>query len=324
MPIVPDHMHRDMLSSPGIRMMPVTDTIFVIQGNNRSRSPFSNAVCVLDRTRLLMDTGCGLDIIRHIGSAATIDSVILSHSHPDHTSGTWLLKEICNPDVAVPCQGSDSIARADKLASRFVSRDLEDLWKKAYLPVTGFRDFTFTSEYRDGSEFSTGKNRFIALHTPGHLQDHYCLWEPDEKILVGFDIDLSPFGPWYGNPESDMELFAKSLEQIGRLPVEIYISSHARPVKPPHFIKRLKAYVSALHDRDASILAIIPKDSRIGIEEIVDASPIYCIDYRLHPDRILRFGETQMITKHVRHLIDMGRITEDEHGRYRRTPPEAP
>ena len=318
MPIVTVHMHTSALSTSGVKATRVTDTIYVIQGSNRARSPFSNTVCVLDRTSLLMDSGCGLDIIRQVCSRCRIDAVILSHSHPDHTSGTWLLQELCDPEVSVPCQGSGSIALAEELALRFVEQDLAQLWKETYLPVTGFRDFTFTSQFDDGAEFSTGKNRFIAIHTPGHLEDHYCLWEPDEKILVGFDIDLSPFGPWYGNPESDPGLFRESLEKIRKLPAEIYISSHARPVRPPHFMKRMQIYESAFRERDEALLNMVPRDAWIGIEEIVEQSPIYKNDYRLHPDRIMHFGERQMISKHLAGLVNQELIAGDGNGMFRK------
>jgi glyoxylase-like metal-dependent hydrolase (beta-lactamase superfamily II) len=314
-------MHREVLSDPNIRTTCVTDTLAVVHGNNRSRSPFSNAVYVRDRTCLLMDSGCGHDIIRQLGAALPIDTVLLSHSHPDHTSGTWLLQELLDPEVQVPLQGSDSIADSEKLSLRFMGPELAGLWRESYLPATGYRDFTFTSSYGHGTEFSTGKYRFIALHTPGHLEDHYCLWEPDEKVLVGFDIDLSPFGPWYGNPESDIGLFLKSLELIGGLPVEVYISSHARPVKPPHFLKRMKAYESVILRRDSSILALIPPDTPMSIDGILDRSPIYGVDYRVHPDRILNFGERQMILKHVSRLAQLGHIVQDGDGKYRKVRP---
>jgi len=265
-----------------------------------------------------MDTGCGLEIVRNLGHALGIDTVILSHSHPDHTGGTWLLQEIGQPEILVPCQGSGSIASSDKLALRFVGDDLAELWKETYLPITGFRDFTFTSEYGDLFEFTTGENRFIAMHAPGHLQDHYCLWEPDKKILLGFDIDLSPFGPWYGNPESDILLFKESIERIKRLPVETYISSHARPVKPPHFMKRLFPHTSVIDERNTAILDAIPSARAVTIEEIVDKSPIYETDYVLQPDRIMKYGETQMIAKHLSQLVASGLVADEGPGRFRR------
>lgn len=318
MHIFPRRMDKNIFPSLGIKITEVSEKVFIIHGNNRGRSPFSNAVFILDKCHVLIDTGCGLDIVKKLGDAVGVDMVILSHSHPDHTGGTWLLQEISKPDIFVPCQGSMSIASTDKLAQRFVDNELAGLWKETYLPVTGFRDFTFTFEYGDTYEFSTGENRFVAVHAPGHLQDHYCLWEPDKKILLGFDIDLSPFGPWYGNPESDILLFKDSIERIKHLPTQIYVSSHARPVKPPHFMKRLAAYESVFDERDTVIMDAFPAAGSAIVEEIVEKSPIYKTDYILYPDRIMKYGENQMVSKHLLHLASSGLIVDDGMGRFRR------
>lgn len=312
-------MKRDILLTQGLKITEISETIFIVHGTNRSRSPFSNSILVLDKHSVLMDTGCGLDILRSLNDKLKLDLVILSHSHPDHTGGTWILNDAAaRPDIIVPGQGAESIGIADKLAARFVSEDLARLWKEKYLPVTGFKDFTYTSEYSGSSEFSTGENRFIALHTPGHLLDHYCLWEPDKKILIGFDIDMSPFGPWYGNPESDIISFKESVKKVKALPAEIYISSHARPMKSPHLIKRLASYESVFAERDRLILDAMPAQEWIDIEEIVRKSLIYQIDYTLHPDRILKFGETQMVRKHLRNLAHSGLVDVEGQDRYRK------
>lgn len=312
-------MDTDAFSRLGIKTTRLTDRIFIIHGNNRGRSPFSNAMCILDKHCILVDAGCGLDIIRKLSDTIQVDLVVLSHSHLDHTAGAWLLRETSNADILVPAQGSESIGCADKLAIRFVKKDLARYWMEIYPPLTGFRDFSFTSQFANAFELHTGSCRFIALHTPGHLADHYCLWEPDKKILFGFDIDLSPFGPWYGSPESDVGLFKKSIALIRRLPVELYVSSHARPVKPPHFQKRLAAYDSVFEARDRLLLKGLPEEGWRSIEDIVEESPIYETDYTSHPDPMLKFAERQMIEKHLLGLAGAKAVDHDGKTGYRRS-----
>jgi glyoxylase-like metal-dependent hydrolase (beta-lactamase superfamily II) len=268
-------------------------------------------VCVLDRTRMLMDTGCGHDIITRLRDSVGIDRVILSHSHLDHTSGTWLLNSSPSTEVCVSREGAATIAEAERLAVRFVGQDLSGLWKRIYIPMTGFRGFTFSTQFAHGHEFFLGENRFMALHAPGHLDDHYCMWEPDRKILIGFDIDMSPFGPWYGSYESDIALFEQSLDMIMSLPVETYISSHARPMKGPHFVKRITQYRATFEARDRLILDTLPPGRPATLDEVVDKSPIYAADYAVNPDLLLRFGESQMVEKHLLRLASRGMVGID-------------
>jgi len=309
-------MDIDKLRLSGIKVTTITDTIHVIQGNNRSRSPFSNAILILDKTHALIDPGCGTEITQKIARTIGIDIVITSHSHPDHTAGVHLIQEISNPHVAVPQEHAQSIYSADSLALRFVDKDMVQLWKDYYLPITGFRDFTPTMCFAHGHEFSFGENRFIALHTPGHLEDHYCLFEPDQKIVAGFDIDLSPFGPWYGNPESDIDQFKESIDLVSRLDAEIYITSHSKPVKDAYISKRMDTYTKAFHERDDTILRAMSMNNWSDLEDIVMQSPIYQVDHS-RPDRLLIYGETQMVLKHIQGLAEKGRIIHQD-GKYRR------
>jgi hypothetical protein len=52
----------------------------------------------------------------------------------------------------------------------------------------------------------------------------------------------------------------------------------------------------------------------VSLDEVVDKSPIYLVDYTLHPDRMLRFGESQMVGKHLARLVESGLVEADGQG----------
>ena len=65
--------------------------------------------------------------------------------------------------------------------------------------------------FRDGDVFELGGGvRVRAIHTPGHTRGH-CAFrvEPDDVLYLG-DIDLSSFGPYYGDAWCDLEDFERS------------------------------------------------------------------------------------------------------------------
>jgi glyoxylase-like metal-dependent hydrolase (beta-lactamase superfamily II) len=301
-------MPIEKLRSYGIKITDIDEQVHIIHGLNRSRSPFSNSFLITDETNLLLDAGCGISIIEIILENINVDLAVLSHSHPDHTSGSWLLNQ-AGTCILVPCENADSIGNTDKLANRMVGSELSETWKKEYLPATGYRDFSFAGTFSDGHEFSTKNLKLKAISAPGHTNDHYCLWEPEKKLIFGFDVDLSPFGPWYGNPESDIGLFIKSIAKIKALPFETYISSHAKPVNRAHALRRLEAYESMIEFRDRLIFDLMPPGIPVSPSDMTWISPIYGCDYKTKMDEILFYGETNMVSKHLARLTDMGRIT---------------
>lgn len=308
------NMDIDTLKKAGIKIISVDDQIHIVQGEARSRSPFANVILILDETVTLVDTGCGAAILERLIQTVPIHSIINTHSHPDHTGGNRLVQERTGARIIVPADNRDTIGTADTLAVRMVGADLAAFWKEVHLPITGFKDFTPDDSYTEGERFTFGRTTFIALHTPGHTNDHYCLYEPARKILIGADIDLSPFGPWYGNVESDIPAFQDSLERIISMPIEIFISAHTKPVKGPYISRRLKVYTEAFRQRDESILDFIPYYDWISLRDIVHASPIYGYDYARMNDRILHYGEMRMVEKHLDGLEKLGVVARSEAG----------
>ncbi len=308
------------LKAAGIRLLSIDEHIHVVQGLGRGRSPFSNAILVLDKRTALIDTGCGLSIIEKLLELVRLDLVLNTHSHPDHTGGNWLVRERSGARIVVPKEGLDSIGSTDKLGVRMMGSHLGEIWTRDYLPITGYRDFTPDGVYGDGAEFDLGAIKLVAVHTPGHLRDHYCFFEPASGTMIGGDIDLSPFGPWYGNAESNIGDFRASVARIQDMPVTTYISGHARPVREPYLGRRLQAYLAVFDERRSDILNLIPRDAWITLEELVYASPIYHWDYKSHIDWFLCNGETHMIGKHLYDLVNRGEVVQSTDGlAYRRT-----
>jgi glyoxylase-like metal-dependent hydrolase (beta-lactamase superfamily II) len=309
-----------VLKAAGIKLVSIDERIHVVQGLGRGRSPFSNSILVLDKRKALIDTGCVLPIIEKLMELVRFDLVLNTHSHPDHTGGNWIVRERSEARIVVPEDEQDSIGSMDKLSVRMMGAHLGEIWKREYLPITGYRDFTPDGVYGDGAEFDLGALKLVAVHTPGHLRDHYCFFEPASGTMIGADIDLSPFGPWYGNAESNIDAFKASVDRLRDMPIATYISGHAKPVHEPYLGRRLKAYLSVFDERQADILALIPEGSWITLEELVYASPIYHWDYKSHIDWFLCNGETHMIGKHLYELVRQGAVIQSPDGfAYRRT-----
>jgi len=309
------------LKAAGIRFVSINEHIHVVQGLSRGRSPFSNSILVLDKRKALIDTGCGASIMEKLLSLERFDLVLNTHSHPDHTGGNWIVRERSEARIVVPEEGLDSIGSTDKLSVRMMGAHLGEIWKRDYLPITGYRDFTPDGVYGDGAEFDLGAIKLIAVHTPGHLRDHYGFFEPASGTMIGGDIDLSPFGPWYGNAESNIGAFKSSVKRLQDMPIATYISGHARPVHEPYLGRRLQAYLAVFDERQADILALIPRDGWITLEDLVYASPIYHWDYKNHIDWFLCNGETHMIGKHLHDLVQCGVVVQSQDGfAYRRVP----
>ena len=308
-----------VLKAAGIKLVSIDERIHVVQGLGRGRSPFSNSIMVLDKRKALIDTGCGLPIIEKLMELVRFDLVLNTHSHPDHTGGNWIVRERSEARIVVPEDEQDSIGSMDKLSVRMMGAHLGEIWKREYLPITGYRDFTPDGVYGDGAEFDLGALKLVAVHTPGHLRDHYCFFEPASGTMIGADIDLSPFGPWYGNAESNIDAFKASVDRLRNMPIATYISGHAKPVHEPYLGRRLKAYLAVFDERQADILALIPEGRWITLEELVYASPIYHWDYHSHIDWFLCNGETHMIGKHLYDLERRGTIVQSPDGfAYRR------
>jgi glyoxylase-like metal-dependent hydrolase (beta-lactamase superfamily II) len=168
--------------------------------------------------------------------------------------------------------------------------------------------------FRDGHVFELGGGvRIRAIHAPGHTRGH-CLFhvEPDDVLYLA-DIDLSSFGPYYGDAWSDLEDFERTLARVRELRARHYATFHHIGVLDGRdaFLARLDRFRAVISDREARLLDFLrePHD----LDEIARHRFVY------RPGDDIPFAEgveRRSMGQHVARLLREGRVREVEPGRY--------
>lgn len=142
----------------------------------------SNAFLVDGDRTVLVDVGSQFDIAsavrRHVDD---IDAVVLTHTHPDHIGNEKQVRE---------------------------AFDVE-FW--GYDPSQGAVD----NEIGDGEHVLLGDETYEAIHTPGHKNDHICLYSAARGVLFAGDLVFANGG--FGRTdlaEGDRETLIQSIQRL--------------------------------------------------------------------------------------------------------------
>ncbi len=290
----------------------ITDGLYLVHGENRGRFPWSHSILAVGDRTVLFDTGCGADAIEEVKENFRIELVINSHTHPDHFSGNHHFQgyELWVPDMfasILPDLESMSLrlAGGGKPAREWLHLVREVLGHVATVP---------TGTFWEGDVIDLGSMRFRAVYTPGHTLDHFCFVEEKRRIVLSFDIDLTPFGPWYGHVECDLEQFCDSLHRVLSLRPEMIVSSHRRPISEG-VAEEIAAFEDVFVRRNEKIMSMLDEGPATP-EELADTSPFYGVpesDFAL-----ARYFEARMIEKHLELLAGRGLAERGEDGRFMR------
>ncbi|WP_461143538.1 MBL fold metallo-hydrolase [Salinifilum aidingensis] len=281
--------------------------VSVLVGAKRGAYPFSNSLVVRGtEATLVVDPSLSL-----VESAPPADAVVVSHAHEDHIAGLRAydvpvhvheadLAALRSPEVLVAGFGLPADAAAE--AERSVR---EDFHLRGRPEAAGFTD---------GSVFDLGGRTVTAVHLPGHTAGH-CgfLIEPDGFLFVG-DIDLTSFGPYYGDVGSSLTEFEASIQRCREIEARWYGTSHQKGVieGAPEFRRRLEAYAGVVDKRDATLLGLLAAPRTV--EEIVE----HRLVYRPHVEGAhVEPVERRTATRHLDRLISKGLVAEVEPGVFR-------
>lgn len=209
------------------------------------------------------------DRLRQVGARPKhVHTVVVTHSHPDHfgtaeklrreSEGTMVAGtqfrtffDLLEPDVVESPQDREPLddgEALDRLRARF---DRKTPWggKMPTPPLPGAgpvgwfkrrvaaRYFMAPRPDRrvdDGERITLGRREFLGVHTPGHTEDHLCLFDPEDGVLLSGDHVLPTITPHISGlgsvSEDPLADFVASLDKVAALEgVTQVLPAHGHP-----------------------------------------------------------------------------------------------
>ena len=281
-------------------------------GTDSGRYPYGNSLMVSGpEETVLIDPS--LALAERGGAPRHIDRMLISHAHEDHTAGVSTF-----PHASVHSHHDDLLAlhslegylqvygMPEEMAAEWGPKVVEEFNYAPRLDATGFAD---------GHTFDLGGGQRVeVVHLPGHTRGHSgFLIEPDGVFFVA-DVDLSAFGPYYGDHWSDLEDFERAIERCRTIDAKHYVTFHHKGIVHGRqdFLTQLDAFAAVISKREQRLLAYLSEPRTV--EEMISHRIVYRPNVEMlfvtHVERV-------SINHHLRRMCRVGSVVELESGTYR-------
>jgi hydroxyacylglutathione hydrolase len=286
--------------------------VVALIGTDRGRYPYGNSLMVAGTEEtILIDPS--LAVAERGGAPGHIDRMLISHAHEDHTAGVSTF-----PHAHVHAHNEDLLAlhslegylqvygMPPEMAAEWGPKVVEEFNYQPRLDATGFTD---------GQRFDLGGGlRIEVVHLPGHTRGHSgFLVEPDGVFFVA-DIDLSAFGPYYGDHWSDLEDFERAIERCRTIDAKHYVTFHHKGIVHGRqdFLTQLDAFSAVIAKREQRLLDYLAEPRTL------DEMIAYRVIYRPNVEMLfVSHVERVSIGHHLRRMVRTGSVLEVEPGVYR-------
>ncbi len=294
------HMCLDKGVHYMLPMRNVSGNIYLIEGPKQGRYPYSDLLYIDDRIQTLVDTGIGR-AVRESLRDKKIDLIINSHFHLDHRANNNAF-----PGAQVWAHRLD--APAIRNSESFLEHiGISKVSNGAIEPkVSDIPESPVHHEFEDNQLIRLGETELRVIHTPGHTPGHCSFFCEKEGVLYGGDIDLSGFGPFYGNITSDIDDFIGSIRKLRDLNPKAFISAHKGLIEEdiPGCLDR---YLSHIYRREARILDSLATPGTL--EQLTLLKPIS--GSWAEPDEMYYQIEMIGVYNHLKRLIAAGSVIKD-------------
>ena len=137
--------------------------------------------------------------------------LIVTHTHPDHSPAAAIL--------------------ADRTGVPLLGNTIAD---------DGYQDTSFVPgrSFEHGERFETPEFTLTALHTPGHVDNHYCFLVEEDGLLLTGDHLMNGSTVVIIPPHGDMRAYIESLRMLTDYPLKALGPGHGDVMEQPQEVIR--------------------------------------------------------------------------------------
>ncbi len=253
------------------KLVPLAENIFLLPGRRGGRYPHCNSVYIDSGDGAVIDPGSDRKELRRLAEAG-VGLVLLSHFHSDHLRE---IRELPSSRLMVHEIERGAVEGFEGMASLvwFPEETKDRTWISRKDREVGGWGWPVHSTFSGGERIMVGDIDVCVYHAPGHTPGHCMFLFPEQRILYSADIDLTGFGPWYGNAASDIRSFLDSIALLRSLQPETVVTGHEAGVVRENIEERLDHYAGIINTRQERILDFLSRPR--SLEEVVEQGFIY-------------------------------------------------
>jgi glyoxylase-like metal-dependent hydrolase (beta-lactamase superfamily II) len=281
-----------------------------IPGKKGGRYPYCHSLVLFGDETWVVDPGSDKDYLGRLARTREVTRVFISHFHEDHQKYNYLFPQARFYVPAV------EVAAFTSLEGIYALMGLEDSRFRQYWEETLVREFHFRplarlEPYQPGQRFVNGGIVLEVVPASGHTPGHSAFYFPRQDLLYLADVDLSPFGPWYGDAASDLAAFETTLIRLENFRARTFLTAHEQGVFSPAEARAGLAYFrQVIAAREATLLKVLREPQTLG--QLVARRLIY--GKIKDPAFVYDHMEAQMLKKHLERLLRRGIITRTPEG----------
>lgn len=276
------------------------ENITIFWGRHKGPLIYSNTFVVeTGKTTVIVDPGGESGELAKLSDKKAF--IVNTHFHGDHrrmnylfTKSDFFAPELDAPMIESHEQFINAVGITDKV--------LREQWLNVVKTIYNITEHKIAGTFRDGEHVIDKSYGIKAIALPGHTRGHSGLYFESASLTLITDIDLTDFGPWYGNEVSDIDAFLASIDKVRHLHSKYFITSHSNKIYTrDELLPLLDRFTAHVQKRDRALTELLKTRGTLSMDELATYGIIYPKN-SLANNPALLFFEKKMLEKHIKRL----------------------